>query len=108
MSNYWGKGYKYNNNRGGLRQSTIARFDSIQNSWTKLGDLYMARSAHSVIQVDDTFIVVGGMNKVGENGKDVPTESCKLLNNKWGDYITCTTREPEFSRSYHPELMFLP
>ena len=57
------------------RQSTIARFDPIENSWTKLGNLNVARQAHGVIQIDNEFIVVGGTRSGFE---DEPTESCKL------------------------------
>ena len=31
------------------QQSTIARFDPIENSWTKLGNLNMARSGHAML-----------------------------------------------------------
>ena len=46
---------------GTRHQSTIARFDPVQNSWTKLGNLKVARLAHGVIQVNNEFIVVGGL-----------------------------------------------
>ena len=57
------------------QQSTIARFDPIENNWTKLGDLIAARSGHGVIQVNNEFLVFGGSRK---SYKDEPTESCKL------------------------------
>ena len=79
-------------------QSTIARFDPIENSWTKLGDLKVARYGHGVIQVDNEFIVVGGEPKIGS----VMTESCKLN----GQSMTCTTREPQLLKfAWYPELM---
>ena len=82
-------------------QSTIARFDPIWNSWTKLGNLQVARDGHGVIQVDNEFIVVGGRIS---NFNAVPTESCKLN----GQSITCTTTVPELSKfSYYPELMII-
>ena len=82
-----------------LKQSTVARFDPIENIWTKLGDLKTARSEHGVIQVDNEFIVVGG------SGKN-PTESCKLN----GQLVTCTKREPRelLNFAYYPELMLIP
>ena len=80
-------------------QSTIARFDPLQNSWAKLGDLKVARRGHGVIQFDKEFIVVGGWDD------NVPTESCKLN----GQTMTCTTREPNLSYfSWYPELMLVP
>ena len=83
-------------------QSIIARFDPIKNSWTKLGNLKVARTGHGVIQVDNEFIVVGG-NRYGN--EDEPTESCKLN----GLSMTCTTREPKLSQfSSYPELMLMP
>ena len=84
------------------RQSTIARFDPIENSWTKLGDLKVARHGHGVIQVYNEFIVVGG-SQIGNKNK--PTESCKLKQQT----MICTTREPSLSTfSYFPELMLIP
>ena len=89
-------------NNSGLEQSTIARFDPIENSWTKLGNLKVARSSHGVIQVDNEFIVVGGVN--GFEGGE-PTESCKLN----GQSMTCTTMEPQLSKfTLYPELMLVP
>ena len=93
-------GYSYKN-YGSKLQSTIARFDAIKNSWTKLGNLRVSRYAHGVIQVDNEFIVVGGRIS---NFNAVPTESCKLN----GQSITCTTTVPELSKfSYYPELMII-
>ena len=87
------------NNSGG-HQSTVARFDPIQNTWTKLGDLKVARKGHDVIQVDNKFIVVGGNRESG----DPPTESCKLN----GQLVTCDTREPTLSNfAYWPELLIV-
>ena len=87
------------NNSAGS-QSTIARFDPIENSWTKLGNLQVARYGHGVIQVGNEFIVVGGDYK-----KDLPIESCKSD----GQSMTCTTREPRLLKfSFYPELMLIP
>ena len=89
-------------NNSGKEQSTIARFDPIQNSWTKLGNLEVARNGHGVIQIGNEFIVVGGTRK---SDKDEPTESCKLN----GQSMTCATREPSLSKfTYYPELMLIP
>ena len=78
--------------------SIIARFDPIENSWTRFGNLQVARNGHGVIQVGNEFIVVGGTSvKV--------TESCKLN----GESITCTTRTPTlWSFQFYPELILLP
>ena len=79
-------------------ESTITRFDPIQDSWKKLGNLKVARQGHSVIQVDNEFIVVGGKG-------NFPTESCKLD----GQSMTCTTREPKLDNfSHYPVLMVIP
>ena len=83
------------------KQSIIARFDPIKNSWTKLGNLQVARLGHEVIQVNNEYIVVGGID--GFSG-DEPTESCKLNRQS----MICTTREPQLSLfTYYPELMLV-
>ena len=85
-----------------VRQTKIARFDPVENSWTKLGNLKVARYGHGVIQVDNEFIVVGGHL---DGAEEEPTESCKLN----GKSMTCTTREPHLSKfSDFPELMLAP
>ena len=90
------------NNSNPKNQLTVARFDPIKNSWIKLGNLKVARYGHGVIQVDNEFIVVGGIRDGDDN---VPTESCKLN----GQSMKCTTREPQLSRFvFYPELMLLP
>ena len=92
------------NNSDPKSQSTIARFDPIENSWTKLGNLKVARAGHGVIQVDNEFIVVGGC-KTRSCTSSVLTESCKLI----GQSMTCTTREPQLSKfAHYPELMLTP
>ena len=89
-------------NNSSERHSTIARFDPIEKSWTKLGNLKVARYEHGVIQVDNEFIVVGGSR---DGDEYVPTESCKLI----GQSMTCTTREPQLSNFVRDtELMLMP
>ena len=90
-------------NKSNTLESTIARFDPIQNSWSKLGNLKVARSSFGTIQVDDEIIVVGGKSTCQKcSAVDVPTESCKLS----GQSIKCVTREPNLSAfNYYPELM---
>ena len=91
-------------NNSGEHQSTIARFDPIENSWTKLGNLKVPRLGHGVIQIDNEFIVVGGC-KNAHCTDSVATESCKLN----GQSMICTTREPQLSDfSHYPELMPIP
>ena len=84
--------------------STIARFDPTENSWTKLGNLNVARIGHAVIQVDTKFIVVGGRPDTYPVG-EIQTESCKLN----GDSMTCTMRKPQLLLfSHYPVLMLMP
>ena len=78
--------------------SLISRFDPIQNTWTKLGNLKIARRRHAAIQLDNEFIVVGGDVK-----GHVATESCKLN----GQSMVCTTREPNLNFFSYPELMLI-
>ena len=72
------------------RLGTIARFDPAKNVWKHLGKLIKPRNRHSVVQLDNNFIIVGG--KRYNNGDYVPTESCKF--NKKSKMI-CTERKPE-------------
>ena len=74
----------------GVRVDTIARFDPAKNVWKNLGKLIKPRNRHSVVQLDNNFIIVGG--KRYNNGDYVPTESCKF--NKKSKMI-CTERKPE-------------
>ena len=75
------------------RLDTIARFDPAKNVWGKpLGKLNKPRNRHSVVQLDNEFIIVGG--KRYTNGNYVPTESCKFKNFKKSKMI-CTERKPE-------------
>ena len=90
------------NNSSKPYQSTIARFDPIKNKWTKLGHLKVARDGHSVIQVDNEFIVVGGQ-QASYKGNYISTESCKLN----GQSMVCTKREPELSQFAYPHLIFM-
>ena len=86
-------------------QSTIARFDPIENSWTKLGNLNVARRGHGVIQANNEFIVVGGSRDGNGYDGGEPTESCELN----GESMTCTTREPQlWNFELYPELMLIP
>ena len=87
------------NNSGGY-ESTIGRFDPIENSWTKLGYLNSAGEGHGVIQVDNEFIVVGGYD---DRASSEPTESCKL---NLSQLMICTTTELHLqSFVYYPELI---
>ena len=88
-----------NTNSNTKAQSTIARFDPIENSWRNLGNLNVGRRGHAVIQVGKEFIVVGGSGKSKR-----PTESCKLD----GQSMICITREPELNKFSYPELMLMP
>ena len=93
--------------QGPLSLPIIARFDPIKNSWTHLGKLKVARYGHSVIQVDNTFIAVGGQQATGYIGNFLSTESCKLK----GQEMVCTTREPQLEgvkSTEYPELILMP
>ena len=85
------------------KSKTIARFDPVENRWTKLGELKVGRNEHSVIQVNNEFIVVGG-DRAASTERE-PAESCKLD----GQSMTCNTREPELSYfNSYPLLMLIP
>ena len=73
-----------------------------------MGNLKIARSGHNVIEVENEFIVVGGLNSFGAQDKGlkaVPTESCKLNGQS---SMTCTTREPVLAQfTAYPGLIVL-
>ena len=76
----------------------IARYDPIENSWTKLGNLKWRREGHGVIQVDGNFIVVNGKGSQ-------PNELCKLKRQS----MICEVKWPKLLKfEYYPELMLLP
>ena len=52
-------------------------------TWTMVGRLKLARSGHSVIEVNGEFLVVGGLH-------DKKTERCTLVKGK----VTCVAQEP--------------
>ena len=92
-------------NKSGKAQSTIARFDPIERSWSKLGDLNVSRYGHGVIQVDSYFIVVGGSrnNNIGDD-IDCSTELCRLNEQS----MICTTRKPELTKfTLYSEVMLI-
>ena len=61
-----------------------------------------------MIEVENEFIVVGGLNSFGAQDKGlkaVPTESCKLNGQS---SMTCTTREPVLTQfTAYPGLIVL-
>ena len=84
-------------------QKAIAQFDPVQDSWTKLGDLKVARLGHGVIQLDNDFIVIGGNSQDSKTKIPVPTETCKLN----GESIICTEREPKLLDFLYSKLMLI-
>ena len=67
-----------------------------------MGELNERRYGHSVIQVDNEFIVVGGRKDMYDT--KFHTESCKLTDQT----MTCTNREPKLNNfNNYPELMLI-
>ena len=60
----------------GYRTSTVARFDELTRTWSKVGSLLTSRSGHGVIYTDQSFLVIGGL------GADYKcrTEKCHINN----------------------------
>ena len=90
--------------RGSL--STIVQYDPTQDNWTKLGNLNFKRYTHRAIQVDNEFLVVGGIliDSMGSTDPMAPTESCKLN----GQSMKCITRDPLLEHFGHLELVLVP
>ena len=92
----------YQNNKSEF-QKAIAQFDPVQDSWTKLGDLKVARLGHGVIQLDNDFIVIGGNSQDSKINIPVPTETCELN----GESIICTERDPKLLNFVYSKLMLI-
>ena len=63
------------------KEPTVASFDPIENVWTEVGKLQVARSYLGVVQLDESFLVIGGDNR-GQRFSPLDTdpkiESCNL------------------------------
>lgn len=79
--------------------NVIAAFDTTKKQWNKVGELNQARRGHGVIIQEGSFVVVGGLGKVGE------TERCSFHN----ESIECQIVGPNL-RDYSdfPEMMKVP
>ena len=77
------------------RTSNIYQLNSKQFNWKLVGKLNHARHGHSVVILDDHFLVVGG------NGY-FETERCKYSSEK----IDCVKQEPKINMwKFYPALM---
>ena len=74
----------------------IAKFDMKNLSWSKIGHLYQARHAHSVIGIGDQFLILGG---IGTN----TAEKCRF----WRGNMTCSPQQPNLSNYRYSVGLFL-
>ena len=74
----------------------IAKFDMKDLSWSKIGHLYKARHAHSVIAVEDQFLILGG------HGTNI-AEKCRY----WRGKLTCSPQEPTLAEYRYSVGLFL-
>ena len=78
--------------------NTIAKFDLNDLTWTKIGKLYQKRHGHSVIAMDDEFLILGG---IGTN----VAERCRF----WHGKLSCAPQEPTLTGyAYNVELFLVP
>ena len=89
--------YAVNQGQGWDANDIIAQFNPDSNKWTKLGHLQNARHEFGVIEVGNSYIVIGGQD-------EKKTETCQLVNST----VSCVEREPtlEEFREY-PELFLV-
>ena len=77
------------------KEPTVASFDPIENVWTEVGKLQVARSYLGVVQLDESFLVIGGDNR-GQRFSPLDTdpkiESCNLS-------FSCKTVSPVIRKS---------
>ena len=83
---------------GGYQDSkTIAKLDSQTYEWTKVGELNQGRYSHAVIQLDNSFLCIGGYGLQ-------KTERCELKNST----VTCESQAPELQDyRQNPELFLV-
>ena len=81
----------FGNYNSGTYQSTIAKFDMVNNSWAKLGDLNVARSHFAGVRSLNSFYIYGGIT----NTNTYPNEKCILTDNS----IECTVQDNPLGRS---------
>ena len=68
-------------------------------SWTKAGELNMARQGHAAIFSGDVLVVMGGTTR--RDSDFLSTEACKLNNG----IVACTKQAPAMQNyDYYPEL----
>ena len=78
--------------------TTIARLDSINFTWSQVGELKKGRHAHNVIEIQGDILVIGG-------SEQIKTERCSYINGQ----IQCTLQEPDlFNYVAYPELLLVP
>ena len=80
---------------GGTQLSSILRLDAVSWAWSNLGQLNSARSAHGVILLGNTFMVIGGKGTKSN-------EACHLNNVQF----ICEEKVSNLTNYYRP-LLFL-
>ena len=73
---------------------SIFCLNAVSWTWSTVGQLNSARSAHDIILVEDTFLVIGGMNAK-------PNEACLLKNGEFTCEIT------SYMNNYVNPILFL-
>ena len=77
----------------------IVKFTTANESWSQVGELKNARQGHGVIQIGESFLIVGGWSGA------LPTEKCHF---EEAEKVTCVTMEPTLSYHYqYPELVLV-
>ena len=78
-------------------EKSIARFDAVSKTWSKVGEMTNGRRAHSVIYLQSSFLVTGGQLK------KVEAEKCSLSNGQ----MSCSVQNPELDHYGYSELFLV-
>ena len=77
----------------------VARFDMETREWSQVGALNNGRYGHGAIEIDSSFLIIGGYG-------EYLTEKC--INNG-ENVIECSNQKPSLYKYYsHPELFYVP
>ena len=88
-----GRFITFGGTNGGPDLATVAAYNPQSDEWSLLGQMNIARSWTSVVETDNTFLIVGGLYMDGSDSSSNSKLSEKCRFNDRGDLI-CETQTP--------------